>query len=337
MMVVMKKEATDEQIDHVIEKLKASGVDAHVSKGIYRTVIGAIGDEDVISNLPIEAIPGVDKVLPILKPYKLVSREFRHDDTIVNIKGVKVGEGTFTIIAGPCAVESYEQVRACADITKSIGGKLLRGGAYKPRTSPYSFQGLGVEGLKILAAVREETGLPIVTEVIDPRDAQTVGEYADVLQIGARNMQNFLLLNEVGHIQKPIVLKRAFGATIEETLMAAEYILKTGNSQVILCERGIRTFETYTRNTVDISAIPAVKHLSHLPIIVDPSHGTGRRELIAAVSRASLAAGADGVMIEVHPNPEDALCDGNQAMLIGELAELSKQLKALSGVLGRTV
>lgn len=337
MMIVMKKEATEEQVGHVVERLKAEGVDAHVSTGVYRTVIGAIGDEDIISNLPLEAIPGVEKVLPILKPFKLVSREFRVEDTVVDVRGTVVGGNTFVIIGGPCAVESYEQVLNTARIVKENGGRLLRGGAYKPRTSPYSFQGLGEEGLKILASVRDETGLPVVTEIIDTRDAETVASYADVLQIGARNMQNFILLNEAGHTQKPILLKRGFGTTIEELLMAAEYILKTGNSKVILCERGIRTFETYTRNTIDISAIPAVKHLSHLPIIVDPSHGTGKRNLIPAVSRAALAAGADGVMIEVHPNPEEALCDGSQALVDEDMKKLHSELKSIAEAMGRSI
>lgn len=336
MMIVMKKGATEEQIDHVIDRLKSSGVDTHLSKGVYRTVIGAVGDEDLIATLPLEAIPGVEKVLPILKPYKLVSREFREEDTVVDVGGVKIGGKEFVIIAGPCAVETHEQVMASADMVKELGGKILRGGAYKPRTSPYSFQGLGEEGLKMLDEARKRTGLPIVTEVLDPRDVKVVASYADMLQIGARNMQNFLLLSEVGATGKPVMLKRAFGATIEETLMAAEYIAKTGNSQIVLCERGIRTFETYTRNTIDIAAIPAFKKLSHLPVIVDPSHGTGKRDLIAPVSRASIAAGADGLMIEIHPNPEEALCDGPQALTSEDFKELLAQLKTLAGAMGRT-
>lgn len=337
MMVVMKQEATQDQIDHVVEKLQAAGVVAHISTGKYRTIIGAIGEEDIISNLPLEAVPGVEKVMRILKPYKLVSREFRSEDTVIDVNGVKIGGRDFTIIAGPCAVESHEQLISSAKIVKELGGRILRGGAYKPRTSPYSFQGLGEEGLKIMAEARKQTGLPIVTEVLDTRDVELVASYADMLQIGARNMQNFILLNEAGRSNKPIMLKRAFGATIEETLMSAEYIAKTGNSKIVICERGIRTFETYTRNTVDISAIPSLKNLSHLPVIVDPSHATGRHELISPISKASLAAGADGIMIEIHPNPENALCDGPQALLFDDFKELIQQLKDIAAVIGKAV
>lgn len=329
MMIIMKDGATDEQIHHVVEKLEDVGGTAHISKGKYKTVIGAIGDREKFITLPWEAFPGVEKAVPILKPYKLVSREFRSEDSIIEIGGAKIGGGHFAVMAGPCSVETDEQVVSTAKVVKKEGGCILRGGAFKPRTSPYSFQGLGLEGLKMLAHAREETGLPIVTEIMDPRDIEVVGEYADIMQIGARNMQNFLLLKEVGLQKKPILLKRGFSNTLEELLMAAEYVVSGGNSNVILCERGIRTFETFTRNTLDISAIPGAHSLSHLPIVVDPSHATGKIELIEALSLASLAAGADGILVEVHPNPEEAWCDGPQSLDFNGFAHLMRQIKAL--------
>ena len=337
LMIVMKPGASDEQVQHVIDRLREAGVESHVSRGVFQTVIGAIGDRDAIAALPLEAFPGVDRAIPILKPFKLVSRQFQPEDTVVNINGVQLGGERFTVIAGPCAIESVEQVVSCAKAVKEAGGALLRGGAYKPRTSPYSFQGMGEEGLKILREARRQTGLPVVTEVIDTRDVDVVGEYADVLQVGARNMQNFHLLKELGQVKKPILLKRSFGSTVEELLMAAEYIVRAGNSQVILCERGIRTFETSTRNTVDLSAIPTVKELSHLPIIVDPSHGTGRRELVPPMSLAAAAVGADGVMIEVHPDPEAALCDGPQSLTPEAFSSLMRDLRKVAEAVGRRV
>jgi 3-deoxy-7-phosphoheptulonate synthase len=337
MMIVMKKEATQQDIDHLVEKLRSVGAEAHISKGVLKTVIGAIGDKDSIRALPLEVFPGVEKVIPILKPFKLVSREFRGEDSLIKAGSVTIGGDFFTIIAGPCAVESEEQLMSTAKAVKSGGAHMLRGGAYKPRTSPYSFQGLGEEGLKMLAAAREETGLPIVTEVMDVRDLDLVAEYADVLQIGARNMQNFLLLTELGKVRKPVLLKRSFSSTVEEFLMAAEYVVTNGNPNVILCERGIRTFETYTRNTLDISAIPLIRNLSHLPVIVDPSHATGKRDLVSPLCLAALAAGAHGVLVEVHPNPEEALCDGPQSLDFASFQAMARELASLAEVMHRKV
>lgn len=337
MMIVMKEGATDQQIEHVVERLESVGAKAHVSKGVYKSVIGAIGDRDRIAALPWEAFPGVENVLKILKPFKLVSRQFKEEDSIIDVDGVEVGGKNFCLIIGPCAVESREQLMETALTAKSLGASMLRGGAFKPRSSPYSFQGLGAEGLKILSEAKNKTGLPIVTELMDPRDIDLVNEYADVIQIGARNMQNFQLLTEVGHVRKAVLLKRGFSNTIEELLMAAEYIVKEGNTQVILCERGIRTFETYTRNTLDLSAIPLVKNLSHLPIIVDPSHATGKPELIAPMVLASIAAGADGAMLEIHPNPEEALCDGSQSIQFSPLKELVDRSRDLLSFFGKNI
>lgn len=336
MMVVMKQGATQEQIDHIIDKLRSVGAEGHLSRGKYKTVIGAVGDREAIIQLPLAAFPGVEAVLPILKPFKLVSREFRSEDTVVKVGRSRFGGGTFSVVAGPCSIESEEQMMAAARAVKKAGAAALRGGAFKPRTSPYSFQGLGEDGLKLLSEARKETGLPIVTEVLDVRDTQLVAEYADVLQVGARNMQNFLLLTEVGKTGKPVLLKRGFSCTIEELLMAAEYVAKQGNSDIILCERGIRTFETYTRNTLDIAAIPLCKQLSHLPIIVDPSHATGLRELVEPLSLAALGAGADGLMVEVHPNPEEALCDGPQSLLPDDFAHLMSRLEPMVSAMGKT-
>ena len=337
MMVVMRADATEGQIKHVIEKIEEVGAIAHASYGKYKTVIGAVGDREQITNIPFKAMGGVESVLTISKPYKLVSREFKSEDTEIKIGGAVIGGNNFTVIAGPCSVETQEQISKTAKAVKAAGAKLMRGGAFKPRTSPYSFQGLGEEGLKLLEQGRKETGLPIVTEVLDPRDMDVIAESADVLQIGARNMQNFLLLTEAGKTGKPVLLKKGFGTTIEELLMAAEYIIKTGNEKIILCERGIRTFETYTRNTLDISSIPILRKLSHLPVVVDPSHATGIKDLIEPLSMAALAAGAHGVMIEVHPNPEEALCDGPQSITIEMFNDIMKKLMPLAKFLGRKV
>lgn len=333
----MKSGATERDIEHVVEKLKEAGLEAHISKGKYRTVIGVIGDEELIANLPLTIYPGVEKVMPVLKPYKLVSREFQIEDSLFEIGNSKIGAGYFGLMAGPCSVETIEQTLSTAKFVKECGANFLRGGAYKPRTSPYSFQGLGEEGLKILAQARKETGLPIVTEVMDVRDVELVSHYADVLQIGARNMQNFLLLTEVGRQDKPVMIKRGFSNTVEEWLMAAEYVAKAGNKKIILCERGIRTFETSTRNTLDVSSIPVIKSLSHLPVIADPSHASGRSDLILPLSLASIAAGADGLLIEVHPNPEEALCDGSQSLNFKKFSELVSQIKEILSHFSKTI
>jgi len=337
MMIVMKDGATEEQINGVVEKLHSIGAEAHLSQGQFKTIIGAIGDREKISEIPFAALSGVENVIPVMKPYKLVSREFHPEGTVVQVGPVQVGAQGFVVIAGPCAVESEKQLISAAEAVKKAGAHILRGGAFKPRTSPYSFQGLGEEGLKLLARAREVTGLPVVTEIVDVRHVVMVSNYADMLQIGARNMQNFLLLREVGMQNKPVMLKRGLSSTIEEMLMAAEYIVRGGNNNVVLCERGIRTFETATRNTLDLSAVPLVKKLSHLPIVVDPSHATGKREIIAALSKGALAVGADGVMVEMHPDPKAALCDGPQSLDFEEFAGLMEELRAVAAPLGRTI
>jgi 3-deoxy-7-phosphoheptulonate synthase len=337
MMVVMHEGASEEQIAHVVARIEEIGATAHVSRGERVTVIGAIGDREELATLPLEACPGVDHVVAILKPYKLVSREFHPKDTVIEVRGKKIGGGHFALIAGPCSVETPDQVMQAARAVQVAGGTMMRGGAFKPRTSPYSFQGLGVDGLKLLAEARAETGLPIVTEVMDPRDLDVVHEYADVLQVGARNMQNFLLLAELGKLRKPVLLKRGLSATVEELLMAAEYIAKEGNLEVILCERGIRTFETATRNTLDISAVPIVKAASHLPIVVDPSHSAGRLDLVLPLSLAGVAAGADGVIVETHPSPEHALCDGPQSLCTDDFGEYADRVLSLARWAGQTV
>lgn len=337
MMIVMKDGATEEQINHVVEKVKSLGVDVHLSRGEFKTIIGLVGDTSRVRELPLGAFPGVEKVVPILKPFKLVSREFREEDTVVKVNDVSVGGDNFVVIAGPCSVETEEQLLATARFVKEAGAKILRGGAFKPRTSPYAFQGLGEEGLKILAEAKEEVGLPVATEVMDARDVALVSKYADILQVGARNMQNFLLLKELGSAGKPVLLKRGLSATIEEFLMAAEYVVSSGNKEVILCERGIRTFESYTRNTLDLSAVPIVKKLSHLPIVVDPSHAAGRWDIIEPLSVAALAVGADGVMIEVHPNPEEALSNGSQSLKFENFSTLMKSILSAASVFGKKV
>lgn len=333
LVIVMREGASEAEIAEIVELLHKVGAEAHVSKGEFRTVIGVIGDREMVMQMPFEAYPAVERVVPIMKPYKLVSREFQDEPTVIRVGEADIGGGGFTVIAGPCSVESEEQVLEAALAAREAGASLFRGGAFKPRTSPYSFQGLGEEGLSMLAGAREKTGLPVVTEVLDVRDIELVSRYADVLQVGARNMQNFLMLKELGRQEKPVLLKRGMSSTVEEWLMAAEYILKEGNRRVILCERGIRTFETSTRNTLDISAIPAVKNASHLPVIVDPSHATGVRELVPPLCMAALAAGADGVMVEMHPRPKEALCDGSQSLTMDGFGEMMDELKALAAFL----
>ncbi|GGD18518.1 3-deoxy-7-phosphoheptulonate synthase [Nocardioides daphniae] len=339
MVVVMSPDATDQDIAHVVERVESVGGRAFVSKGVERAIIGLVGDIESFHHLNLRTLRGVAAVHRISDPYKLVSRQHHPQRSTVWVgpagHQVPIGPDTFTFIAGPCAVESPEQTVDAARMAASAGATLLRGGAYKPRTSPYAFQGLGIEGLQILASVRASTGLPIVTEVVDARDVETVAEHADMLQVGTRNMANFGLLQEVGRAGKPVLLKRGMTATIEEWLMAAEYIAQRGNLDIVLCERGIRTFEPATRNTLDISAIPVVQALSHLPIIVDPSHAAGRKDLVVPLTRASIAVGADGVIVDVHPTPETALCDGPQALLGSELRDLAQVVRQLPKVMDR--
>jgi len=338
MIIVLKPDATDEQLNHIVEKVKKMGLRPMVSKGTERTIIGVIGPEDILRVTPLEVFPGVEKVMPVLAPYKLVSREFKREDSVVELgKGVKIGSGRIVVMAGPCAIEDIDTLREIATLTKQAGAVVLRGGAFKPRTSPYSFQGLGEKGLRLLKDVGDELGLVTVTEVMDTRDVELVARYVDVFQIGARNMQNFNLLKEVGMTKKPVLLKRGLSSTIKELLMSAEYILAGGNFSVVLCERGIRTFEESTRNTLDISAVPVVKQLSHLPIIVDPSHAAGKWGLVSPLAKAAVAAGADGLIIEVHSRPEDALSDGSQSLLPSNFEALMKELKNLAKVVGREI
>ncbi len=339
MMIVMKETATDQEIEAVIEKIQGAGALAHPIKGARLTVIGAIGDveQDVnVAGLGLEGQPGVDRVMPILKPYKLASAQIRHGErTVLDIDGRKIGGEHFALIAGPCTVESREQLFDTADVVKDAGVAMLRGGAYKPRTSPYAFQGLGQEGLRLLAEAKQRTGLPIVTELMDARDLEPVLEVADVIQVGARNMQNFPLLAEIGRSGCPVLLKRGLSATLDELLMAAEYVLKEGNPNVMLCERGIRTFENSYRTTLDLQAVPVLKELSHLPVVVDPSHAAGRRSLVAPMSLAAAAAGADGIIVEVHPNPDEALCDGPQALLADDFADYVATVERVAALAGK--
>jgi 3-deoxy-7-phosphoheptulonate synthase len=336
MLVVMRDHASRSDIGHVVEVLESAGAQAHLSQGEVKTIIGVIGDRETIYSLELEGLPGVESVVRVLKPYKLVSRDFQPEDTVVTLpQGSSIGGGAFATIAGPCSVESSEQMRAVAAAVSTSGAAMLRGGAYKPRTSPYAFQGLGVEGLRMMREAADEFGLPVVTEVLDVRDAETVAEWADVLQVGARNMQNFMMLDELGRMGKPVLLKRGLSATIEEVLSAAEYVLKGGNRDLILCERGIRTFETYTRNTLDLAAVAALKSLTHLPIVVDPSHATGRRELVTPMAQAAVIAGADGVMVEVHPEPERARCDGPQSLDLPGFKILMDGLTPLLDLVGK--
>jgi len=337
MIVVMKKGATSAQIANVAARIEQLGCRVHLSEGEERTIIGVIGNGRPLDREPIERLDGVERTVLILRPFKLASREFHPQDTVVKVSGVSIGGRQVVVMAGPCAVESCEQLLETARVVQEAGGRVLRGGAFKPRTSPYSFQGLGEEGLRLLAQARDETGLPVVTEVIDPQMVPLVTTYADILQVGARNMHNYALLHAVGEAQRPVLLKRGMMSTIEELLMAAEYILSHGNERVILCERGIRTFEHYTRNTLDISAVPLLKQLCHLPVVVDPSHGTGKWELVDPVSRAAVAAGADGLIIEVHPHPEAALSDGVQSLKPARFAALMESLRPVAEAVGRTL
>ncbi len=338
MIIVLKPKATKKEIDHIIGKVKKLGLTPMVSKGIERTIIGVIGEEDAIRIQPLDVYPGVEKVLTILKPYKLVSREFKKEDSIIEIgKGVRIGSKKLVVMAGPCSVENKPLLLKIARSVKKSGAVMLRGGAFKPRTSPYSFQGLGEEGLKFLKEAKKKTGLLIVTELMDPRDMPLVEKYADLIQIGARNMQNFNLLKEVGQSKKPVLLKRGMSSTVKDLLMSAEYVLSEGNFRVILCERGIRTFENHTRFTLDVSAVPVIKNLSHLPVIVDPSHATGKWGLVAPCAKAAIAAGADGLLIEVHSNPEEALSDGAQSLLPENFDRLMNDLRKIAEVVGRSI
>lgn len=337
MIVVMRTGTSEEMVQKVIKKLTGSGFQIHESRGVEKILLGAVGDKSHYMDLGLEAMDGVEKVISILAPYKLASKEFKRDDTIIRLGDVEIGGGQIQVMAGPCAVESKEQLMEAAWIVKKSGARILRGGAFKPRTSPYAFQGLEEKGLEYLAEAREKTGLLIVTEVMDTRRVDAVAEYSDILQVGTRNMQNFPLLKEVAKYNKPVMLKRGLSSTIEEWLMAAEYIMISGNHQVILCERGIRTFETATRNTLDLSAVPLIKHMSHLPVIVDPSHGTGKWRLVQPMARAAVAAGADGLIIEVHPNPSEAICDGPQSLTPERFSDLMGELNKMASVMGRSI
>lgn len=337
MIVVMKQGATRAQIANVAARIEQLGCGVHLSEGKERTIIGVIGNGRSLDREQFERMDGVERTVPILRPFKLASRDFQPQDSVVTINGVSIGGKQLIVMAGPCAVESRDQLLETAHAVKEAGAHVLRGGAFKPRTSPYSFQGLGEEGLRLLAEAREETGLPVVTEVMDPQMVPLVTTYADILQVGARNMQNYTLLHAVGKAQRPVLLKRGMMSTVEELLMAAEYILSHGNDRLILCERGIRTFEQYTRNTLDISAVPLIKQLSHLPVVVDPSHGTGKWELVEPVSRAAVAAGADGLIVEVHPHPEEALSDGAQSLKPARFAALMESLRLVAEAVGKVL
>ena len=337
MIIVTKRGVTQDEVDHIRERVESLGLRTHVSQGEHHTVIGCVGDEGRLEGVSLLAIPGVDSVHPVMRPYKLASRDFAADPTQIPLGGVQIGGPEILVIAGPCSVESREMLLATANATKSHGAKALRGGAFKPRTSPYSFRGLGQEGLEILAEIRAETGMPIVTEVMDTRQVDLVASYADMLQVGARNMQNYNLLTEVGRLRRPVLLKRGMSATVEDLLLAAEYVMSQGNPNVVLCERGIRTFETATRNTFDLAAIPVLKQETHLPVIADPSHAGGRRDLVAPLSYAAIAAGADGLMIEVHPQPETATSDGHQSLDFPEFATLMSALKPFVTAAGRAL
>jgi len=334
-IVVMKQGATRNQVVNVMARIEQMGCQAHISEGKERTIIGIIGNGRPLDREQIERLDGVERSVPVLRPFKLSSRDFHPQDTIVPINGISVGGKKLVIMAGPCAVENEEQILETARVVRSAGAHMLRGGAFKPRTSPYSFQGLGEDGLKLLAQAREQTGLAVVTEVMSPEQVPLVAAYADILQIGARNMQNYALLHAVGEAQRPVLLKRGMMSTVEELLMSAEYILSHGNDRIMLCERGIRTFEKYTRNTLDINAVPLLKQLTHLPVIVDPSHATGKWELVSAMSKAAVAAGADGLIIEVHPHPEQAMSDGAQSLKPEVFRRLMEELQAIAQAVGR--
>jgi len=338
MIIVLRADATEDQINHIVEKTKKLGLKTNISRGVERTVIGVIGPEDVLRVTPLEVFPGVEQVIPVLAPYRLVSREFKKENSTIKVNSkIKIGGKTIHVMAGPCSIESEEGMMNIAKVVKQAGATILRGGAFKPRTSPYDFQGLGEEGLKYLSAAGKEFGLATITEVMDQRDLDLVCKNCDILQLGARNMQNFTLLKEIGKLKKPVMLKRGISATIKEWLMSAEYILSQGNYDVIFCERGIRTFETATRNTLDINAVAVVKQLSHLPIMVDPSHGTGRWGLVASGARAAVAAGCDSLIIEVHDKPEEALSDGPQSLLPRNFTALMKELKKIATAVGREI
>jgi len=341
MIIITRPNVSDAEIDHIRERIESVGMRTHLSRGEQRTIIGCIGDESLLHEVALRSLPGVESVTPILKPYKLASREFAVDRTIVRVGG-RDGVATFggpsiTVIAGPCSVESRGMLMETAHSVRAAGATMLRGGAFKPRTSPYAFQGLGAEALRLLADVRAETGLPVVTEVMDTRQVDLVAEHADMLQVGARNMQNFALLAELGHVRRPVLLKRGLSATIKELLMAAEYIMANGNHDIVLCERGIRTYETATRNTLDIAAIPVLKRETHLPVIVDPSHAGGDADLVAPLAFAAIAAGADGLIVEVHPDPENALSDGDQSLAPPAFATMMQRLEAFAAATGRSV
>lgn len=336
-IVVMRGNASKDQLQEIIKRVNDLGLEPHVIEGVARTVVGLVGDKTGLEPDAFEGLPGVEKVVPIMAPYKLASRDVKQEDSIVRVRNVAIGAGQVIFIAGPCAVESQEQIEEAAHAVKAAGATILRGGAFKPRTSPYSFQGLGEKGLRYLAQAGEATGMPVVSEVLDPGHVDMVSEYVDILQVGARNMQNFSLLRRVGRAKKPVLLKRGMSATVEEWLMAAEYIMSEGNYEVILCERGIRTFETATRNTLDVGAIALVRHLSHLPVIADPSHATGDRKLVAAAGCAAIAAGAEGLMVEVHPNPDAALSDGAQSLRPAEFAQMVDQVARVAAAVGRRV
>ena len=337
MILILKSNATDDQVDHVLKRVEALGLQHHLSRGTHRTIVGIIGDEDKLREDSLMAIPGVAKVIPVLPPYKLASRDAHPEPSVVDVSGTKIGGGHLGLIAGPCSVEDRDRMFRIAERVSKAGANLFRGGAFKPRTSPYAYQGMGEAGLKLLREVGDEFKMPVVTEVTDPRLVELVAQYADMLQVGARNMQNFVLLTEVGKTKRPVLLKRGMSATITDLLMCAEYILSQGNPNVVLCERGIKSFDPATRNLFDVAAVPAVKVLSHLPIIVDPSHATGRPDLIPACALAGIAAGADGVHIEVHDCPEEALSDGPQALLPDQYDELATQMKALAKLMNKTI
>ena len=338
MMIVMKPTATEEQVQAVVDRIEAVGARAHPSHGEEVTVVGAIGDREHVSRLDLEGAPGVAQVVPILKPYKLSSTQFRSGEpSVIEVDGRRIGGDHFSLIAGPCTVESREQLMTTAHAVQDAGASLLRGGAYKPRTSPYAFQGLGQEGLRLLAEAKAETGMPIVTECMDARDLEPILEVADVLQIGARNMQNYPLLSEVGRSGRPVLIKRGLSSTLEELLMAAEYVLKEGNPNVLLCERGIRTFERAYRFTLDLMAVPVLKEMTHLPVIVDPSHAAGRRDLVGPLSLAAAAVGADGIIVEVHPSPETAICDGPQQLYADAFAEYAGQVERAAALAGKAL
>ena len=337
LLIVMGAGATAEQTEHVVARLQEAGVHARVSRGREATVIGAIGERELLATLPLEGYPGVDQVLPILKPYKLVARELVPDPTVIDVRGRQIGDSAFGLIAGPCSVEYREQTLETARAVAAAGATMLRGGAFKPRTSPYTFQGLGLEALQILREAGDETGLPVVTELMDPRHVEEVVEATDVIQIGARNSQNFLLLSEVGRADKPVLLKRGPSTSVEELLMAAEYVAKEGNERIILCERGIKTFERSLRFTLDLGSVAVLKEETHLPVIVDPSHAAGRRAPVLPLSRAAAAVGADGIIVETHPRPEEALCDGPQQIPTDEFGAFAREVGDIAALMGKQI